>query len=58
MNEEELINLIKEIFEDIDEVSAVYKIEFMKYGKIKIQYKHKYHNFLCETIFRKEFLGE
>ena len=46
MNEEELINFIKEIFEDVDEMSEVYKIEIMKFGKVKIRYKHKYHNFL------------
>ena len=55
MNEEELINFIKEIFNDIEEISEIYKIEFMKKGKIKIQYKHKNYNFLCETIFRKNY---
>ena len=30
MNEQDLINFIKEIFEDVEEISEIYKIEFMK----------------------------
>lgn len=55
MNEEDLINFIKEIFEDIEDIEVIYKIVFMNNGKIKIQYKHKNYNFLCETIFKKNF---
>lgn len=54
MNEEELINFIKEIFEDIDKISEIYKIEFMSYGKVKIKYKHKYYNFLCQEILKRK----
>ena len=55
MIEDELINLIKEIFEDIDEVGEIYKIELMKSGKIKLKYKDKYYkNFMCESILERK----
>lgn len=55
MNEKDLINFIEEIFNDVEEISEIYKIEIMKKGKIKIRYKHKYFNFLCESIFTKNY---
>lgn len=55
MIEDELINLIKEIFEDIDEVGEIYKIELMKSGKIKLKYKDKYYkNLMCESILERK----
>lgn len=55
MNEKDLINFIEEIFEDVEEIELIYKIMIMNNGKIKIQYKHKNYNFLCESIFKKNY---
>lgn len=57
MSEEEIIKLIKEIFEDIDEVGAIYKIELMKSGKIKLKYRDKYYeNIRCESILERKYV--
>jgi hypothetical protein len=61
MSEEEIIKLIKEIFEDIKEVDKIYKIELMISGKIKIKYRDKYfNNCICESVLerKKEIGGE
>lgn len=55
MSEEEIINLIKEIFEDIDEVGEIYKIELMKSGKIKIKYRDKFYpNIMVENLLERK----
>lgn len=55
MSKEELINLIKEIFEDINEIDKIYKIELMISGKIKIKYRDRYYNnIICETVLERK----